>query len=137
VPGDHLTAASDRSYLYAVGGRKFVPGNNTNVVQRYEPATDRWTSLAALPERISGAGAAIVNGRLLVVSGESPTAVVSTVLAYDLTAGTASWTTVTPIALGRHGLAVAAVGNTLYAIGGSTRPGHTASTSTVDALSFS
>jgi N-acetylneuraminic acid mutarotase len=137
VPGDHLTAAADRNYLYAIGGRKFKPVNNTNAVQRYEPASNRWTSLTALPERISGAGATIVGGQLLVVSGEDTTNVTSTVLAYDLTAPTATWTTLAPLTQARHGVAVTAIGNTLYAIGGSTRPGHTASTNTVDALNFS
>jgi N-acetylneuraminic acid mutarotase len=138
VPGDHLAAAADRDYLYAVGGRKFKPSNNTDAVQRYDPATNRWTRLAALPERVSGAGVAIIGGQLLVISGESTTpAVVSTVLAYDLTTPTATWTTLPSLTLARHGLGVAAIGSTLYAIGGSTRPGHTASTSTVDALTFS
>jgi N-acetylneuraminic acid mutarotase len=138
VPGDHLAAASDGSYLYAVGGRKLIPRNGTNAVQRYDPATNRWTQLAALPERVSGAGVAISGGQLLVVSGENTTpAVSSTVLAYDLTDPTATWTTLPSLTPGRHGLAVTAIGNTLYAIDGSTRPGHTASTSTVNALTFS
>ena len=138
VPGDHLAAASDRSYLYAVGGRKFVSPNNTAAVQRYEPATNRWTRLAPLPKPLSGTGAAIINGQLLVAGGENTTpTVVSTVQAYDLTAPTATWTTLPSLTLARHGLAVTAIGNTLYAIGGSTQPGHTASTSTVGALTFS
>jgi non-specific serine/threonine protein kinase len=138
VPGDHLAAASDRDYLYAVGGRRIKSINNTNAVQRYDPATNRWTPLAALPEPLSGAGAAIINGQLLVAGGENTTpTVVSTVLAYDLTDPTATWTTLPPLTQGRHGLAVAAIGNALYAIDGSTQPGHTASTTTVDALTFS
>jgi len=138
VPGDHLAAASDRSYLYAVGGRKFDSRNNTNAVQRYEPATDRWTPLAPLPKPLSGTGAAIINGQLLVAGGENTTpTVVSTVQAYDLAAPTATWITLPSLTLARHGLAVTAIGNTLYAIDGSTRPGHTASTTTVDALKFS
>ena len=138
VPGDHLAAASDRSSLYAVGGRKFVSPKNTAAVQRYEPATNRWTPLAPLPKPLSGTGAAIINGQLLVAGGENTTpTVVSTVQAYDLTAPTATWTTLPSLNLARHGLAVTAIGNTLYAIGGSTQPGHTASTSTVGALTFS
>jgi non-specific serine/threonine protein kinase len=138
VPGDHLAAASDRDYLYAVGGRKFTAANNTDAVQRYEPATNQWTSLPALPEPLSGAGAAIIDGQLLVASGENTTpTVVPTVQAYDLTAPTATWTPLPSLTQGRHGLAVTAIGNTLYAIAGSTRPGHTTSISTVDALTFS
>jgi N-acetylneuraminic acid mutarotase len=138
VPGDHLTAASDRDYLYAVGGRKFKSSNNTNAVQRYDPATDRWTPLAPLPKPLSGAGAAVINGQLLVAGGENTTpTVVSTVQAYDLIAPTPTWITLPSLTEARHGLAVAAIDNTLYAIGGSTQPGHTASTNTVDALTFS
>jgi non-specific serine/threonine protein kinase len=138
VPGDHLAAASDGSYLYAVGGRKFDSPHNTKAVQRYDPATDRWTHLANLPRPLSGTGVAIVDGELIVAGGENTTPqVVSTVQAYDLTAPTGTWTTLPSLTLARHGLAVAAIGNTVYAIGGSTEPGHTASTDTVDALTFS
>jgi hypothetical protein len=137
VPGDHLAAAGDSTYLYAVGGRKFTAGSNTDAVQRYEPAADRWIILPAVPEPVSGAGAAIVDGQLIVAGGEGTTTVTSTVRAYDLTSPTATWTTLPSLTKGRHGLAVTAIGNTLYAIDGSTRPGHTASTSTVGALTFS
>jgi non-specific serine/threonine protein kinase len=137
VPGDHLAAAGDPAYLYAVGGRAFTAGSNTDVVQRYEPAADRWTALAPLPKPVSGAGAAIIDGQLIVAGGEGTTTVSSTVQAYDLTEPTATWTTLPSLTQGRHGLAVAAVGNTLYAVDGSTRAGHTASASTVGALAFS
>jgi outer membrane protein OmpA-like peptidoglycan-associated protein len=103
-------------------------------VQRYEPATDQWVALPAMPAPLSGAGAAIIDGQLLVAGGESTTSVSSTVLAYDLTAPTATWITLPSLKQGRHGLGVAAVGNTLYAIAGSTRAGHTASTNTMGAL---
>src|SRR6185312_11133847 len=112
VPGDHLAAASDGVYLYAVGGRKFTAADNTDAVQRYEPAADRWTSLAALPEPLSGAGAAVIGGQLLVVSGEDTTKVVPTVRAFDLTAPNATWTTLPSLQQGRHGLAVTAISNT-------------------------
>jgi non-specific serine/threonine protein kinase len=138
VPGDHLAAASDGSSLYAVGGRRFDSDHNTRAVQRYEPATNRWTRLTNLPRRLSGAGVAVVNGQLIVAGGENTSLkVTSTVRAYDLTAPAAAWTTLPSLAVARHGLAVTALGNTLYAIGGSTQPGHTASTDTVEALPFS
>jgi hypothetical protein len=137
VPGDHLAAAADPAYLYAVGGRKFTAGSNTDAVQRYEPATDQWITLTALPEPTSGAGAAIIDGQLLVAGGETTTTVSPTVHAYDLTIPTATWTTLPSLTQARHGLAVTAIGNTLYTIAGSTRAGHTASTSTVGALTFS
>jgi hypothetical protein len=137
LPGDHLAAATDGMYLYAVGGRKFTAGSNTDAVQRYDPAANQWIAMPAMPTPLSGAGAAVVDGQLLVAGGEHTTSVSSAVLAYDLTAPTASWVALAPLNLGRHGLGVTAVGNTLYAIAGSTRAGHTASTAAIGALPFS
>jgi Kelch motif len=77
---------------------------------------------------------AIVGGRLIVVGGESAGTVFNTVWAYDLTAST--WSTLPNLAVARHGLAVAAIGSTLYAIDGAAEPGHTASTNTVQTLAF-
>ncbi len=92
---------------------------------------------ARAPQPISGASAAIVDGRLIVVGGEGVTTVSATVQAYDLTASTATWTTLPSLTPGRHGLGVTAIGNTLYAVGGATNAGHTASTNLVGALNFS
>ena len=134
VPGDHLAVTADSSYLYAVGGRKFTAGSNIDVVQRYDPKADRWTILTRTPQPVSGAGAAIVDGQLIVVGGEGPTSVSGTVQAYDLSAPSATWTALPSLTPGRHGLGVTAIGNTLYAIGGATKAGHTASTNLVAAL---
>jgi N-acetylneuraminic acid mutarotase len=137
VPGDHLAVTADSSYLYAVGGRTFTAGSNVDAVQRYDPKADRWTALPPTPQPVSGAGAAIVDGQLLVAGGEKVTSVSTTVQAYDLTASNATWTTLSSLTPGRHGLGVTAIGKTLYAIGGATKAGHTASTKLVAALRFS
>jgi Kelch motif len=99
VPGDHLAVTADSSYVYAVGGRKFTAGSNTDVVQRYDPKANRWTALTPTPQPVSGAGAAIVDGRLI-AGGEGVTTISATVKAYDLTASTATWTT---LPLPHHG----------------------------------
>jgi N-acetylneuraminic acid mutarotase len=137
VPGDHLAVTADSSYLYAIGGRKFTAGSNVDAVQRYDPKANHWTILTPTPQTVSGAGAAIVDGRLIVVGGEKPTSVSSTVQAYDLSAPNATWTTLSSLDPGRHGLGVTAIGKTLYAVGGATKAGHTASTNLVAALRFS
>jgi non-specific serine/threonine protein kinase len=137
MPGDHLAVTADSNYLYAVGGREFTAGSNVNVVQRYDPKADRWTILTPTPQPVSGAGAAIVDGRLIVVGSEGVTTVSGTVQAYDLTTPNATWTTLPALDPGRHGLGVTAIGNTLYAVGGATKAGHTASTNLVAALRFS
>ena len=132
IPGDHLAAASDGTYLYAVGGRRLEVTANTAAVQRFDPNADRWVQLKAAPGKVSDAGAAIVGGQLIVVGGESIGTVFNTVWAYDLASST--WSTLPNLAAPRHGLAVAAIGNTLYAIDGASQPGHNASTPTVQTL---
>jgi len=134
IPGDHLAAASDGTYLYAVGGRSLEVTTNTAAVQRFDPNADRWTQLPAMPSKVSDSGVAIVGGRLIVVGGESTGTVFGTVRAYD--PATSTWSNLPHLAAARHGLAVAAIGNTLYAIDGAAQPGHNASTSTVQILTF-
>ena len=94
VPGDHLAAASDGRYLYAVGGRRLAVTANTAAVQRFDPNADQWTQLPAVPGKVSDCGVAIVGGRLIVVGGESIGTVFNTVRAFDLTAST--WSTCRP-----------------------------------------
>ena len=53
IPGDHLAAASDGTYLYAIGGRKLEVTTNTAAVQRFDPAADQWTQLPAMPSPVS------------------------------------------------------------------------------------
>jgi N-acetylneuraminic acid mutarotase len=136
VPGDHLAAASDGKYVYVVGGRKLESAANTAAVQRFDPNTGHWTMLPSVPRPVSDAGVAIVDGQLIVVGGESAGTVFSTVRTYNLASKT--WSTILPsLAAPRHGLAVIAVGKTLYAIDGGSRPGHDAPTSTVQTLAVS
>jgi non-specific serine/threonine protein kinase len=134
VPGDHLAAASDGTYLYTVGGRRFEAASNTAAVQRFDPAANRWTQLKDAPGKVSDAGAVIIGGRLIVVGGESIGTVFSTVWAYDIAGST--WSSLPNLAEPRHGLAVAAIGSTLYAIDGASQTGHNASTPTVQTLTF-
>ena len=132
IPGDHPAAASDGTYLYAVGGRKVTVTANTAAVQRFNPATGQWTQLPAMPSAASDLGAAIIGGQLVTVGGESPASVFSTVRAYNL--ATSTWSALPDLAAARHGAAVAAIGNTLYVIDGASQPGHSASTPTVQIL---
>jgi non-specific serine/threonine protein kinase len=134
VPGDHLAAASDGRYLYVVGGRKLEVGASTAAVQRFDPNADRWTSLPSAPSPVTDCGVAIVGGQLIVVGGESIGTVFNTVRAYNLASRT--WSILPSLADPRHGLAVTAIGNTLYAIDGGSQPAHNAPTSTLQILTF-
>jgi Kelch motif len=93
-----------------------------------------WTQLPPVPSPVSDCGVAVVGGRLIVVGGESIGTVFDTVRAFDLT--TSTWSILPPLAAARHGEAVTAIGNTLYAIDGAALPGHNASTNTLQILTF-
>ena len=134
VTGDHVAAASDGRYVYVVGGRKLSVAVNTAAVQRFDPNTGKWTQLPPVPSPVSDCGVVVVGGRLIVVGGESIGTVFSTVRAFDLT--TSTWLTLPSLAAARHGEAVTAIGNTLYAIDGAAQPGHNASTRTLQILPF-
>ncbi|MDV7242294.1 MULTISPECIES: protein kinase domain-containing protein [Rhodococcus] len=134
TPREHLAGVSDGTYFYAIGGRDLASDQNTAAVERYDPASDTWTTLPAMPTPRGGLGAAFIDGRIVTVGGEQPTKVLSTVEAYDVSAGT--WSPLPPMPTGAHGMSVATVGHTVYAIAGALRPTHAESTATAQALDF-
>jgi Kelch motif len=134
VPGNHLAAASDGTYLYAVGGHQMSETSNTTAVQRFDPATDKWTKLPPMLAAVSGLGAAVVGGQLITVGGDNGLTVSGTVRAYNL--ATKSWFSLPNLPAARTGMGVVAYRNVLYALDGAAKPGHIASTSTVQILSF-
>ena len=135
VPGNHLAAASDGTYLYAVGGHKITETSNTAAVQRFDPATGQWTQLPSMPVAASGLGAAVVGGQLITVGGDN---------AIDRVQhrpgiqpghqGLVHPAATSPAA--RTGMGVTAYRNILYALDGAAQPGHIASTNTVQILRF-
>ena len=134
TPRDHLAAASDGKYLYAVGGRALSSDKNFGALERYDPASDSWKKLPNMPTPAGGLGAAIVAGQLVAVGGESPTSVIDTVQSFDLR--TNKWSKLPAMETPRHGTAVAAIGDSLYVIAGAEATGHVHSTPTVEALDF-
>jgi non-specific serine/threonine protein kinase len=135
TPREHMAAASDGRYLYAVGGRNLSPDKNTAALERYDPADDRWQQLTDMPTPRGGLGATIIAGRLFAVGGERSTGVYGKVESYDI-AGR-KWSRAPSMRTPRHGIAVAAIGRALYAMGGGTRPGHASATDTAEVLRLS
>jgi N-acetylneuraminic acid mutarotase len=74
----------------------------------------------------------VVGDQLITVGGDNGLAVFSTVRAYNLT--TKQWSTLASLPQPRTGLGVAYYNNILYAVDGASRPGHVASTNTLETL---
>lgn len=113
---DSLAAATDGRHVYAVGGRWGSYERNLAFLERYDPATDTWTSLPPMPTARGSIGADIVDGRLVVVGGETVAGALDTVEAFDL--ASQEWRPFPSLPAPRHGAAVVTVGSRLYTLGG-------------------
>jgi N-acetylneuraminic acid mutarotase len=104
---------------YVVGGRT-VAGGNLAALERYDPKADMWETLRPMPQASGGLAAATVGGRLYAFGGEwfepGGGGVYRETFVYD--PKTDQWEASVPMRTPRHGLAAAAVGGTIYAIGG-------------------
>jgi N-acetylneuraminic acid mutarotase len=129
-PRNHLAAVALGPYYYVVGGRSDGGGAaNTGELDRYDPASGDWTVLAPMPTARSGIAAAVFAGRIVVMGGEvnfdnPPTNVFVEVEMYDPV--TDRWSTLEPMAVARHGIGAATVGDLIYVPGGATSAGFAA-----------
>jgi N-acetylneuraminic acid mutarotase len=99
--------------IYAIGGG--FDAYLTDVVEAYDPATDRWTNKASKPTQSSCFGTAVVEKKIYLVGGAQKTSAYPTEM-YD--PATDKWSTLKPITIPVAGLACAAANGKIYAIGG-------------------
>lgn len=130
-------------HLYVAGGRT-VDGGGTVRLDRYDPKTDAWDTLASIPpspttgQQVGGGLVLLdVGGRLVAFGGEwfapgGGGGVFSETWIYDL--GRDAWTQGPDMVTPRHGLAGATVDGVAYAIAGGSVVGGGAATGTVEAL---
>jgi hypothetical protein len=112
--------------IWVAGGRT-VSGGGTGRLDRYDPAADRWDTLAPIPRSEAanhqvggGLAMAAVSGRLVAFGGEwfqrGGGGVFRETWIY--TASDDVWTPGPPMRTPRHGLAAAAIDDVVYAIAG-------------------
>jgi N-acetylneuraminic acid mutarotase len=133
----------DRFWL--AGGRT-VEGGGTGRLDRYDPATDRWDTLAPIPASPAtgrqvggGLAMAVSGGRLVAFGGEwfeggGGGGVFSETWIYDPPRD--RWSEGPAMRTPRHGLAGAAVGEVVHAIGGGEVVSGGRASARVEALSF-
>ena len=123
-----LASATVNGIVYAIGGAD-TAASSTNphlsTVEAYAPATNTWSTKAALPTARSGLAATAVNGIIYAIGGDNAIAAsasanvfnpLTTVEAYDPIGNT--WTTKAPMPTARERFAIAAVNGVIYVFGG-------------------
>ena len=118
-------AAAVNGKIYAIGGRigsAFIStASNTDVVEEYDPATDRWGALKArMPTPRSAVAWGVHQNRIYVAGGEFQDgrmlAAFRAVEAFDPALN--RWFTLPQMPLPRHGLAGGVVGDRLHLVSG-------------------
>lgn len=126
---NHAAAGVIDNKIYVAGGRAgsvFIPNAlNLDLLEEYDPATDRWTLRPPMPTPRSAAAWGVHNGRLYVAGGEirhrDIWGTYTAVEAYDPKSG--SWTRLPPMPLPRHGLAGDFIGNRFHLVSGLVQSG--------------
>jgi N-acetylneuraminic acid mutarotase len=121
---DHLASAAIDGDIYVIGGRQPEKGplfKNLGTNEMYDSSQDRWISKEKLPTNRSGMSAAVVNGSIYVLGGESTTDTYDNNERYDPTSN--SWTIEEPMLSPRHGIAAVAIDDKIYVIAGGPRAG--------------
>jgi N-acetylneuraminic acid mutarotase len=133
---DHGVGASVGEVFYSIAGRDAQIGDFRDATYAFDPAVGSWCELEPIPTPRGGVGAAVVDGRIVVVGGEGnaadPDGVFTEVEAFDPAMN--RWATLAPLPVGRHGTGAAAVGSILYLPGGADQEAFGA-VATVTALS--
>ena len=119
VGRNHVASAVLDGRLYVIGGRPGPAAGNLRVVERYNPATGRWRTLAPLDTATSGAAAAVAGGKVVVFGGEKLDGSGETIPAteaYDPATG--AWSDLADMLTPRHGLGGASYGHRVFALEG-------------------
>ncbi len=123
---NHPAGGAVGGKIYVIGGRLTAAnvGNMlssaTDIVEEYDPATDKWKSMTKMPFATSGQGWTTFQNRIYVAGGELRDshldAVFRDFVVFDPAIN--DWYRLPSMPTARHGVVLAALGNRLHAIGG-------------------
>jgi N-acetylneuraminic acid mutarotase len=131
---DHFHAAIIDGRIYAAAGRRSSVATNQTFeltvaeVDVFDLRAGRWSTLAAasnIPTGRAGAGAAVVDGRLIVLGGESARQKLAHADVEAFDPATGRWTQLKPLAMGRHATQAVVLDGRIYLASGSRTQGAT------------
>ena len=116
TPRSEIGVASLNGKIYVVGGQD-VHAKKLDVVEVYDPGSDKWHSVAPLPHGVDHSGVTSYNGKLYVVGGSTENSHTSNKLfIYDPIKN--KWQEGEPMPTSRTMLTADFVNGILYAVGG-------------------
>jgi len=120
APRQEVAVAAWRGHVWVMGGF----GDNAEpvaTVESYDPTLNIWETRTSLPVPVHHAAAAVVNDRLFVVGGYTGGRLrwSASESVHEFVAERNAWEARAPLPTPRGGLAVAALGDRLHALGGS------------------
>jgi N-acetylneuraminic acid mutarotase len=130
---NHYVAAAVNGKIYAIDGRigaVYIAGPGpgfsgvTDLIEAYDPATNRWSDVGRSPMPRGDVSGAVYNGRICIGGGElGTTAGKMAYWAFECydpgKPAYEAWQELPHMQIPRHGFAAAVVGDTFHAIGGS------------------
>ena len=117
---DHLRLEAVGGALYAISGRKDDLRHNYDAVERYDIATDTWTTVAPIPRGRGGFGSVVVDGRIYTFGGESVWTCYDSIERYDPEAD--HWDDVGPLPEARHGIMAGVIDGRIHLVSGGRHP---------------
>ena len=120
----HSASAVVDEEIYVIGGRITGSLVNVDIVEKYDPKLDKWTTdLEPMPSKRSGIGATSIDGLIYVLGGEQNQGTFNNNERYDPVSDT--WSIGMSMPIARHGLDVASIEDKIFAVGGGPHPGLT------------
>jgi N-acetylneuraminic acid mutarotase len=102
--------------FYVVGGSRIRPTAIFSIVERYNPATNDWTTMAPMSNGREGMATGVLGGMLYAVGGASNVSDVATSEFYN--PATNTWSSRASLPQPRFGAVGGVIGGTLYVVGG-------------------
>lgn len=117
IPRQEVAAAVLGGRVYVAGGL----GSDTSAlasVERFDPATNRWTRVADLPVTLHHFGMAALGGKLYAIGGYTRSFSTHSSLVFTYDPSFDRWSTVAPLPRRRGSPVAATIGNRIYVVGG-------------------
>jgi N-acetylneuraminic acid mutarotase len=125
---NHPAGGAVNGKLYVIGGRLTAANvanmvsSATDIVEEYDPATDKWRSMTKMPYQTSGQGWITFQNRIYVAGGElrddHMDAIFRDFVVFDPAAN--QWYRLPSMPTARHGVVLTALGNRIHAVAGHT-----------------